>query len=715
MGALRVRPGRAGVAFAGPLESAYRACMWSRVASRLLLRITDVPAPDPETLYDGVLGIAWEDHVRPDGTLAVDVVASRSPISHTGYATLKVKDAIVDRLRERFGARPDIDTVAPDVRVNVALRGTKAAVSIDMSGEGLHKRGYRAPGEQGVAPLKENLAAGVLLLAGWPDVAARGGSFYDPLCGSGTLVLEAALIAGDIAPGLLRHRWGFSGWLGHDPAIWDGLIDEAVQRRAAGLIAMPLLLGTDIDRRAIGLARGSAGRAGLSAQVRFDHRDLADASPPSAATPGLVACNPPYGERLGSEAGGLRELYGMLGERLRNSFAGWRACVVTGAEEFVPALGLLPFAEHEAFNGRIPVRVIVAEVPADGVAACTAAAGPPRASVVAPVGSGAEMFANRLRKNARHLGKWARRMGVTCYRVYDADLPEYAVAIDLYAGAGPDAGRLAAHVAEYAPPATVDPEVALRRVHEVVAVTADVLGIAPADVHLKVRRRQKGTAQYTRQARTGETMVVAEGGLIFEVNLADYLDTGLFFDHRLTRDMIRSMADGARFLNLYAYTGTASVYAAAGGAVSTTTVDLSTTYLDWAERNMSLNGITGAQHTRVRADAAEWLSSAAKSGVAPFDLVFCDPPTFSNSKRMEGTFDVQRDHAELISAVEPLLAPDGVLLFSNNRRTFTLDADSLDALGLSAEEISAETIPDDFQRNPRVHNIWRITRQGGRS
>jgi 23S rRNA (guanine2445-N2)-methyltransferase / 23S rRNA (guanine2069-N7)-methyltransferase len=235
LGALRVRPGRAGVAFEGSLETAYRACLWSRVASRMLLRVADVPAHDPEELYRGVLELPWEKHVPAEGTLAVDVVASRSPISHTGYATLKVKDAIVDRLREQFGVRPDIDTVAPDVRVNVALRGTKAAVSIDLAGEGLHRRGYRTPGEQAVAPLKENLAAGVLLLAGWPEIAAAGGAFCDPLCGSGTLVLEAALIACDIAPGSLSERWGFTGWLGHDTAAWDRLLAEAAERREAGL------------------------------------------------------------------------------------------------------------------------------------------------------------------------------------------------------------------------------------------------------------------------------------------------------------------------------------------------------------------------------------------------------------------------------------------------------------------------------------------------
>ncbi|MBE0416379.1 MAG: bifunctional 23S rRNA (guanine(2069)-N(7))-methyltransferase RlmK/23S rRNA (guanine(2445)-N(2))-methyltransferase RlmL [Coriobacteriia bacterium] len=697
LGALHVRPGRAGVAFEGSLETAYRACLWSRVASRVLLRVADVPAPDPETLYRGILELPWEEHVPAEGTLAVDVVASRSPISHTGYATLKVKDAIVDRLRERFGVRPSIDTIAPDVRVNVALRGTKAAVSIDLAGEGLHRRGYRAPGVQAAAPLKENLAAGVLLLAGWPEIAAAGGAFYDPLCGSGTLVLEAALVACDIAPGSLSERWGFAGWLGHDAALWGSLLADAAERREAGLDSTQPLLGTDTDRRAIGLARASASRAGLSGRVRFDVRDVRDASPPAGALTGLVATNPPYGERL-SATEDLRALYAAIGTRVRETFAGWRVCMVTGAADLVAVTGLTPIAEHATYNGRIPVTVVVAEA-----AGATAGAEQPD--------SGATMLGNRLRKNARHLRKWARRTGVSCYRVYDADLPEYAVAVDLYEGAGPDAGKHAAHVAEYAPPATIEPEVASRRLHEAVATVADVLGIAPADVFLKVRRRQKGTSQYTRQDGVRRTMIVAEDGLLFEVNLSEYLDTGLFLDHRITRGMVREFAGGKRFLNLYAYTGAATVHAAAGGAASTTTVDLSATYLDWAERNMLLNGLTGGKHTRERADVLEWLAAAA-GRTHPFGLVFCDPPTFSNSKRMEGTFDVQRDHVQLIDLILPLLAAEGVLIFSNNFRKFRMQAGALE--GVCVEDITRQTIPPDFERTPKIHNTWRITKSRGR-
>lgn len=317
-----------------------------------------------------------------------------------------------------------------------------------------------------------------------------------------------------------------------------------------------------------------------------------------------------------------------------------------------------------------------------------------------PVLPGTEMLVNRLRKNLRHLGKWARREGVTCYRVYDGDVPEYALAVDLYEGW--------AHAQEYAAPATVDPVRAQGRLADAMAVIPEALGIPAERVVLKVRRRQKGLAQYERQAATGQFREVHEGGLRFLVNLSDYLDTGLFLDHRPTRALIRSLARGGRFLNLFAYTGTASVYAAAGGAASTTTVDMSSVYVDWARRNMALNGFAeGRTHRLVRADCLTWLATPRPER---YHVIFADPPTFSNSKRMgENTFEVQRDHAALILAAARLLARDGVLLFSNNFRHFRMHHSTLP--GMIIEDISRATLPPDFLRNPRIHNCWRIMRR----
>lgn len=726
LGAARVRASRAGVAFSGPLETGYRACLWSRVASRVLMRIAEVPATSPEELYDGVRELPWEEHVSVDGTIAVDFTASRSPITHTKYGALKVKDAIVDRFRDREGRRPNVDVAAPDLRVNVSARARSAVVSIDLSGDALHRRGYREQGIQVEAPLKENLAAAVLMLAQWPRLAARGGAFLDPMCGSGTLAIEAALIAGDIAPGILRARWGFDGWLGHDEALWSRLLGEADERAEEGrsALASPVrIFASDLDPRAVAIALSCVKRAGLAGLVSVVESDARTIVPPGEppAAHGLVAFNPPYGERLGDVRSATR-LYEAAGARLRERFAGWTVATIASLEAPASSLGLADARRHEVYNGAIPASVDVARVRASTpapVSAPTSArasvsapapATPPAPAPAAPGGSPAidSMFANRLRKNAKRLGKWARKNGVTCYRLYDADMPEYAVAVDLYAGAGPDEGRRGVHVAEYAPPKSIDPASAKRRLDEAVAAVPEALGMDPSDVHVKVRRRQKGSDQYERMDRTGAFLTVAEDGLLFAVNLADYLDTGLFLDHRITRRIVREMAEGTRFLNLFAYTGAASVYAAAGGAASTLTLDMSATYLDWAKRNFELNGLSGPAQTFERADAIEWLGQAAGTHAGAFDLIFCDPPTFSNSKRMDATFDVQRDHVSLLVSAGRLLAPGGTVVFSNNLRTFRMDVDGLASAGLVAEEITRATIPEDFARNPRIHNAWLV-------
>jgi len=717
LGAPDVRAARAGVSFSGDLQTAYRACLWSRLAARVLVRLTEVPATSPEELYDSVRAIPWEDHVSVDGTIAVDFTSSRSPITHTKYGALKVKDAVVDRFRDREGRRPNVDTSEPDLRINVAARARSAVISVDLAGAPLHRRGYREQGMQVGAPLKENLAAAVLMFAGWPHIAATGGAFLDPMCGSGTLPIEAALIAGDIAPGIMRAYWGFDGWLGHDAEVWDDLLAEADDRAEAGRLSMPAIRGRDLDPRAVSLAQGCAKRAGLVGLVVIEQADARDIHP-FGGMPGLVALNPPYGVRLG-DITGARELYAMTGAALKDRFEDWKAVAITSEDAPAAWFGLDVVASYEVHNGAIPATVSVMDTtaPADASAHSRYAddAGAPGATedLDAPIGltqtaQTDSMIANRLRKNAKRLGKWARKAGVSCYRLYDADMPEYSAAIDLYAGAGADEGLTWAHIAEYAPPRNIDPAAAARRLDEIVAAVPQVTGVQPDDVFLKVRRRQKGTDQYTRQDRRDVFNTVAEDGLLFAVNLSDYLDTGLFLDHRLTRAMLRELAGGKRFLNLFAYTGAATVHAAAGGAVSTVTVDMSQTYLDWAERNMRLNGMTDSAHTRVRADVMTWMRTAAASRNGLFDLVFCDPPSFSNSKRMDTTFDVQRDHVALLAGVGALLAPGGEIVFSDNLRTFAMDHEGLAVHGLSAQDVSASTIPEDFARNPRIHNTWRI-------
>jgi 23S rRNA (guanine2445-N2)-methyltransferase / 23S rRNA (guanine2069-N7)-methyltransferase len=311
------------------------------------------------------------------------------------------------------------------------------------------------------------------------------------------------------------------------------------------------------------------------------------------------------------------------------------------------------------------------------------------------------MFANRLRKNLKKYQKWAKRDGVDCYRLYDADLPEYAVAVDVYGDE--------VHLQEYRAPKSIDAKKAAQRLQEVQDALPQVLNLEPDKIHLKVRQQQKGSQQYQKHARRGLLKEVREGNCRFLVNLTDYLDTGLFLDHRPTRQLIQDMAGGTRFLNLFAYTGAATVHALVGGAMETTTVDMSHTYLEWAQKNIELNGFDPEEEELIQADCLAWLDAEQERLAGSFDLIFLDPPTFSNSKSMAGTFDIQRDHVELLRKAVTLLAAGGTLVFSNNLRNFKMDQETLAELQI--ENLGNRTIPYDFERNPRIHNCWLIRRR----
>lgn len=708
LGAVEVAETRAGVAFGGDLETAYKACLWSRLANRILLPLERFPAASPEALYEGIRRIEWSAHLDSQATFAVDFASSRSKITHTLFGAQKVKDGIVDYFREHHGVRPSVRLDRPDLRVNVYLDRDIATVSIDLSGESLHKRAYRQEG--GRAPLKENLAAAILLRAGWPRIAESGGHFVDPMCGSGTLPIEAALMASDFAPGLLRPHFGLFGSKQHNSALWQNLVIEAERRCEAGLRKLPPIVGYDIDRQAVRIALANIEHAGLTGYVHVERKAMGDARPRHAF--GLVAVNPPYGERLGDEKT-LVPLYIQLGETLKNHFVGWKATLLTGNPDLAFKLGIRATRYYTLYNGALECRLFNLDVEPERFFTprepepLTEAQRKTReifrkAKAVETADSGTEMFANRLRKNLKNLGRWARQNGIHCYRLYDADLPEYAVAVDVYEG-----DQTWVHVQEYEAPSSIDPAKAEMRLTHAVAAIPKVLEIPPEQLFLKIRRKQKGFAQYEKQADAGRFHVVEEGGWKFWVNFEDYLDTGLFLDHRITRRMIQERSADKRFLNLFAYTGTASVYAAKGGAASTTTVDMSRTYLDWAARNLELNGIGGSRHELIHADCLEWIDQASRDK-RRFDLIFLDPPTFSTSKRMRQTWDVQRDHLMLVKKCMNLLAPGGALVFSTNCRKFKLDSEAL--AGISLEDVTRKTIPKDFERNPKIHHCWIISR-----
>ena len=687
LGAERATAGRAGANAEGEADFVYRALLHSRLASRVLWPLAEFDCPDEAALYAAVGQIDWREHLGPEATLAVDANVSGTGITHARFAALRVKDAIVDQWRERSGTRPSVDTETPDLRLNLAVRKGRAVLSVDLGGGSLHRRGWRR--EQGEAPLKETLAAAVLMRGGWPAIAAEGGALLDPMCGSGTLLIEGALMAAGVAPGLARHGDAPpTRWLGFDAALWNALIAEARQQAATGLAALqPVYYGSDADPHAIRAASRNAMAAGLGDLIRFDRRDV-DALAPLPQAQGLVVCNPPYDARLAADPA----LYRRLGQALVRTVPAWDAALLCGDAELARATGLRADKTYTVFNGALECSLIV----------CRPIKPPEReARPPQPLSEGAQMVANRLRKNLRTGKSWREREGVTCFRVYDADLPEYAAAIDVYSEDGPDARRFL-HVQEYEAPKTIPEADARRRFGELVRAAAEVFELPRERIALKTRARGKGGSKYGHFDQRGELLTVREGAARLQVNLFDYLDTGLFLDHRPIRLRIAREAAGKRFLNLFAYTGAATVHAALGGAAATTTVDLSSTYLEWCGRNLALNGVAGPQHRLVQADVMAWLQ--AERG--QYELVFCDPPTFSNSARAQD-FDVQKDHVRLLRLAVARLTPDGVLIFSNNFRRFRLDEAAVGEFA-QVREISRESIPPDFARDAKIHRCWEL-------
>ena len=479
LGAASANEKLAGVSFQGDLELAYRACLWSRFANRILLTLQTVPASTPEELYAGVQTIEWDEHLAPNATLAVHFVTVNSAINHTLFGAQKVKDAIVDQLRDKHGIRPDVDRDEPDVSVYIYLQRDIATISIDLSGDSLHKRGYRLSSV--TAPLKENLAAAILKRCQWDSIAKTGGALMDPMCGSGTLLIEGAYMAADIAPGLMREYFGFLGWKQHQPKVWRVLLDEAAARREAGLNKLPPIIGYDSDPEAIKSAFENIDRAELRGKIHVEKRELSEFVPKANVTTGLVVVNPPYGERLG-ELETVKPLYTTLGDRLKAAFTGWRAGVFTSNPDLGKQMGLRSKKQYALFNGAIPAQLLLFDVePAYFVDRSPEADNGRRIryakKMTATLDKTAiEMFVNRVRKNLKTHERKSEQ--AESYRLYDADLPDYSFAIDMSDGK--------VFVREYQAPKVIDAKKVERRRMEVLAALPELLEVAPEVIYFEI-------------------------------------------------------------------------------------------------------------------------------------------------------------------------------------------------------------------------------------
>ena len=763
IGVRRVRPLKGRVSFAGSALDGERVCLWSRLASRILVVVARFEAADADELYEGAYAIAWETVLAPGASIVVSARGTSAELRNSHFTALKVKDALCDRMVDERGSRPTVDTENADARIAVSLRDTRVTIQLDLSGGPLFWRLPHLAAQSADAPhvLRPDYAALVLAQAGWQKACTDGAApiLIDACCAGGGITLEAASILAGRAPGIDREHWGFSAWGAHDEEAWQTLLKQA---RDSGCTDAHRgrIIATDTDSAAVSFARRVLKAAGLAGYVTFTQPDASKIISKLAL---------PHGERERAVGAIVLDTVEVPLTKMGRTLK-----VATGLRDALPTLSLAALTRDDLLTRSVnarPYRLRVmpgneeafiltfppAHVPtgdasseadvddkassaraADAATAPQGAATPEgaRSTGPAPVQASATVdlshgapvpvlipesaqFANRLKKNARLRRRWAKREGVTCYRVYDADLPDYAAAIDLYEGSAATPGRWLV-AAEYAAPKTVEAALAEARLLDILTIAPLVLDVDPDHVFARTRTRSRGGSQYGKRSPEAggahpdvPRPLIEEGGLTFEVNFDDYLDTGIFLDHRVTRARLREhiRENGARrFLNLFAYTGTATCYAADAGVDETVTVDLSNTYLDWTERNLALNGFTGPDHHIVRADVMRWISDMRQTRNR-WDLIFCDPPTFSNSAKMgRRTWDVQRDHVELLIGLSRLLTREGDAIFSCNLRSFRPDIESLARAGVVLTDITAETIPEDFARTPKIHRCYLVRR-----
>ncbi len=716
-----------GVTFTGEIREAYQICLWSRCASRVLQQLQTGSFSDCDRLYQQLLSFAWHQHVSATGTFVVEVSTKRAQV-HTQYAAQRVKDAIVDFFQQRFALRPSVSKQRPDVTFHLHIEEKSYALFVDLSGSALHQRGFRQ--QTGSAPIKENLAAALLYKRNWPVLAAENANFYDPFCGAGTILIEAAMMAIDMAPGLLRQYYGFLGWKGHQAEVWADCLAEARARLAVGKLRFKgRLVGIEKSFDILNFAKENAQQAGIETMIEFQHAYFETVIPEIDQTQRLlIVTNPPYGERLGSEEA-LIPTYQAFGDWLKQYFVGAEVGMIIYHESLGKSLGLRAKKINQFFNGALECRYLWLDIQpeyfVDRVLAAQKQQSRQREALMA---IGGQDFLNRLQKNRLKWQKWAMQQGIVAYRVYDADLPDFNVAIDRYGDA--------LVVQEYVAPKTIAPEKATARFEAVLSLLPEVYPDIQAEyIFIKKRQQQKGQQQYERLDEASAHFQIREGQAIVWVNLSDYLDTGLFLDHRNVRLDIAKRAKNKRFLNLFCYTATASVQAALGGASETHSVDMSKTYLEWARDNFELNHLPVAEierfsvrqqrprkdrapHQLIQANVLEWLSQRCdlledlplmQRRAQKYDLIFLDPPAFSNSKRMEDILDIQQAHEALIEDCMTLLNHDGLLIFSTNLRKFRLN-EALETR-YQVEDVSLQTLPEDFKRHPKIRQCFYIRHQ----
>jgi 23S rRNA (guanine2445-N2)-methyltransferase / 23S rRNA (guanine2069-N7)-methyltransferase len=673
LGAQDVAEKLSGVVFFATAEVLMKTLLWSRLSNRILVLINQIKINDSEDLYNAIYKTDWQNQVRnTPQTLAINFKGTNKELRNTQYASQVVKDAICDRLREANDSRPDIVKSNADLSVSVVLKHNQILVYQDISGRSLHLRGYRQSLTK--APLKENLAAAVLIRANWSELSKQNYNLIDPMCGSGTFLTEGYLMACDIAPGLTNPHYSVETWCEFNQDKWNELLFEAKTRMIAGVEQFQgQIIGADHHKDSVKITEEHAYQLNAEDKIQCQYKTFDTFNIP--AKNNLIVCNPPYGVRLKKN---VDATWRQLGQWMASKALGSTAAILTYAKSQGFMLGFRAKKSWQLMNGDLAITLITFDIEA-------------KKKLNSPEGQKhalpetAQMVANRIKKNMSRLKKWIKKEDINAYRIYDADIPEYAVAIDVY--------NEHINIQEYKAPNTIPEKKTKKRLEDAILGAQVALNIKNDKVHIKTRQKQSSNFQYENKQVDSNDIIVHEEDRKYIVNLEKYLDTGLFIDHRWIRSYIQQNANGSSFLNLFSYTGSVTVAAATGGAISTVSVDTSKSYLSWAQENFRINRMNVFSHKLVRSDVLEYLGDCKQR----FDMIFVDPPTYSNSHSRDTDWDVQRDHKQLLLACKMVLNPNGSILFSNNYKKFMLDEELNDYFEI--EDLTQKSISPDFVKS----------------
>ena len=662
-----------GVVFYATSKVLMQSLLWSRLANRILVMVNQIKITNSEELYNAIYQTDWQNQLNSTPrTLAINFKGTNKELRNTQYSSQVVKDAICDRLREATDSRPDMVKSNADLSVSVILKNNQILVYQDISGRSLHLRGYRQSLTK--APLKENLAAAVLIRANWPELSKQNYNLIDPMCGSGTFLTEGFLMACDIAPGLTNPNYSVESWSEFNRDDWNEIIYQAKTRMITGIDRFKgQIIGADHHKDSIKITQEHAYQLNAEDKIQSQYKTFETFNVP--AKNNLIVCNPPYGVRLQKN---VDSTWRRLGEWMASKANGSQAAIMTYAKNQGFMLGFRAKKSWKLMNGDLAISLIAFDIGTE-----TQLNAPQGQKHALP--ETAQMVANRIKKNQSRLKKWIKKEGINAYRIYDADIPEYAVAVDVY--------NEHITIQEYKAPATIPEKKTKKRLQDAVLGAQAALNVKNDKVHVKTRQKQSSNFQYQNKQTHSDDIIVHEQDRKYIVNLEKYLDTGLFLDHRWIRSHVQEISKGLSFLNLFSYTGSVTVAAAKGGAVSSVSVDTSKTYLNWAKENFKINRMNVFSNTLIRSDVMEYLQSCNKK----FDLIFVDPPTYSNSHSRESDWDLQRDHKALLLACKKVLNHEGIILFSNNYKRFSMDETLQQSF--SIKDLTHQSLSPDFAKS----------------